>query len=255
MYLCFLYLPAVAAGRGDHVWDAEESHRWDFKISFCFRPRLSFSLDTDATGGLAFFPLTSLQLQKLLTAKNLISCTAPNLASHAVVIMTLTHTFRESVTEYSENVKEPLYLTILKKGMIQFLHVWSFWDHTDHRCGVWAVADSLLFHFLTPQPRVFADTTGLEEQEREKRRLVIEKFQKAPFEEIAAHCESKVTRKKTAFKKRDKLYRMLFCSRSLCSCVSSGEHVARPTGSNLRAYNSVSPSPSGWLLPHLRLTN
>uniref|UniRef100_A0A8D3DEB7 Protein EFR3 homolog A n=1 Tax=Scophthalmus maximus TaxID=52904 RepID=A0A8D3DEB7_SCOMX len=35
------------------------------------------------------------------------------------------------------------------------------------------------------------DTTGLEEQEREKRRLVIEKFQKAPFEEIAAHCESK----------------------------------------------------------------
>uniref|UniRef100_A0A8D3E4A8 Protein EFR3 homolog A n=1 Tax=Scophthalmus maximus TaxID=52904 RepID=A0A8D3E4A8_SCOMX len=53
------------------------------------------------------------------------------------------------------------------------------------------VADSLLFHFLTPRPRVFADTTGLEEQEREKRRLVIEKFQKAPFEEIAAHCESK----------------------------------------------------------------
>jgi hypothetical protein len=37
-----------------------------------------------------------------------------------------------------------------------------------------------------------ADTTGLEEQEREKRRQVIEKFQKAPFEEIAAHCESKV---------------------------------------------------------------
>uniref|UniRef100_A0A3B5Q873 Protein EFR3 homolog A n=1 Tax=Xiphophorus maculatus TaxID=8083 RepID=A0A3B5Q873_XIPMA len=36
-----------------------------------------------------------------------------------------------------------------------------------------------------------ADTTGLEEQEREKRRQVMEKFQKAPFEEIAAHCESK----------------------------------------------------------------
>ncbi|XP_017165543.1 protein EFR3 homolog A isoform X5 [Poecilia reticulata] len=34
-------------------------------------------------------------------------------------------------------------------------------------------------------------TTGLEEQEREKRRQVMEKFQKAPFEEIAAHCESK----------------------------------------------------------------
>uniref|UniRef100_A0A7N9AKZ2 Protein EFR3 homolog A n=1 Tax=Mastacembelus armatus TaxID=205130 RepID=A0A7N9AKZ2_9TELE len=40
---------------------------------------------------------------------------------------------------------------------------------------------------------VFADTTGLEEQEREKRRQVMEKFQKAPFEEIAAHCESKAT--------------------------------------------------------------
>lgn len=38
----------------------------------------------------------------------------------------------------------------------------------------------------------FPDTTGLEEQEREKRRQVMEKFQKAPFEEIAAHCESKV---------------------------------------------------------------
>ncbi|KAM4556106.1 protein EFR3 homolog A isoform 2-T2 [Fundulus diaphanus] len=38
---------------------------------------------------------------------------------------------------------------------------------------------------------VLHDTTGLEEQEREKRRQVMEKFQKAPFEEIAAHCESK----------------------------------------------------------------
>uniref|UniRef100_A0A7N6FA44 Protein EFR3 homolog A n=1 Tax=Anabas testudineus TaxID=64144 RepID=A0A7N6FA44_ANATE len=38
---------------------------------------------------------------------------------------------------------------------------------------------------------LFSDTTGLEEQEREKRRQVMEKFQKAPFEEIAAHCESK----------------------------------------------------------------
>ncbi|XP_042636844.1 protein EFR3 homolog A [Orycteropus afer afer] len=35
------------------------------------------------------------------------------------------------------------------------------------------------------------DTSGMEEQEKEKRRLVIEKFQKAPFEEIAAQCESK----------------------------------------------------------------
>lgn len=37
------------------------------------------------------------------------------------------------------------------------------------------------------------DTTGLEEQEREKRRQLMEKFQKAPFEEIAAHCESKAS--------------------------------------------------------------
>uniref|UniRef100_A0A3P8VAF3 Protein EFR3 homolog A n=1 Tax=Cynoglossus semilaevis TaxID=244447 RepID=A0A3P8VAF3_CYNSE len=35
------------------------------------------------------------------------------------------------------------------------------------------------------------DTGGLEEQERERRRQVMEKFQKAPFEELAAHCESK----------------------------------------------------------------
>lgn len=34
----------------------------------------------------------------------------------------------------------------------------------------------------------------MEEQEKEKRRLVIEKFQKAPFEEIAAQCESKVSK-------------------------------------------------------------
>uniref|UniRef100_A0A4W3JGN1 Protein EFR3 homolog A n=1 Tax=Callorhinchus milii TaxID=7868 RepID=A0A4W3JGN1_CALMI len=36
-----------------------------------------------------------------------------------------------------------------------------------------------------------ADNQNLEEQEKEKRRQVIEKFQKAPFEEIAAQCESK----------------------------------------------------------------
>uniref|UniRef100_A0A4W3JC81 Protein EFR3 homolog A n=1 Tax=Callorhinchus milii TaxID=7868 RepID=A0A4W3JC81_CALMI len=35
------------------------------------------------------------------------------------------------------------------------------------------------------------DNQNLEEQEKEKRRQVIEKFQKAPFEEIAAQCESK----------------------------------------------------------------
>ena len=40
---------------------------------------------------------------------------------------------------------------------------------------------------------IYIDTSGMEEQEKEKRRLVIEKFQKAPFEEIAAQCESKVS--------------------------------------------------------------
>uniref|UniRef100_A0A672ZLW8 EFR3 homolog Bb (S. cerevisiae) n=1 Tax=Sphaeramia orbicularis TaxID=375764 RepID=A0A672ZLW8_9TELE len=34
---------------------------------------------------------------------------------------------------------------------------------------------------------------GMEEQERERRRQVVEKFQKAPFEEIAAHCGARAT--------------------------------------------------------------
>lgn len=46
-----------------------------------------------------------------------------------------------------------------------------------------------LFNWSGP----YIDTNGMEEQEKEKRRLVIEKFQKAPFEEIAAQCESKVS--------------------------------------------------------------
>uniref|UniRef100_A0A8C9G3R0 EFR3 homolog A n=1 Tax=Pavo cristatus TaxID=9049 RepID=A0A8C9G3R0_PAVCR len=41
------------------------------------------------------------------------------------------------------------------------------------------------------QVDILPDNNGLEEQEKEKRRLVIEKFQKAPFEEIAAQCETK----------------------------------------------------------------
>lgn len=49
---------------------------------------------------------------------------------------------------------------------------------------------------------LFPDTTGLEEQEREKRRQVMEKFQKAPFEEIAAHCESKVKTRVKLLKQR-----------------------------------------------------
>ncbi|XP_038653273.1 protein EFR3 homolog B [Scyliorhinus canicula] len=37
------------------------------------------------------------------------------------------------------------------------------------------------------------DGGAVEEQERERRRLVVEKFQKAPFEEIAAHCGARAT--------------------------------------------------------------
>lgn len=36
------------------------------------------------------------------------------------------------------------------------------------------------------------DSVGMEELERERRRQVVEKFQKAPFEEIAAHCGARV---------------------------------------------------------------
>uniref|UniRef100_A0A668A4B0 EFR3 homolog B n=1 Tax=Myripristis murdjan TaxID=586833 RepID=A0A668A4B0_9TELE len=39
------------------------------------------------------------------------------------------------------------------------------------------------------------DSVGMEEQERERRRQVVEKFQKAPFEEIAAHCGARVQQK------------------------------------------------------------
>uniref|UniRef100_A0A8C1KDY8 EFR3 homolog Bb (S. cerevisiae) n=1 Tax=Cyprinus carpio TaxID=7962 RepID=A0A8C1KDY8_CYPCA len=37
------------------------------------------------------------------------------------------------------------------------------------------------------------DSVGVEEQEKERRRQVVEKFQKAPFEEIAAHCGARAT--------------------------------------------------------------
>lgn len=50
-----------------------------------------------------------------------------------------------------------------------------------------------------------SDTTGLEEQERERRRQVMEKFQKAPFEELAAHCESKVPADETLLTRCAKL--------------------------------------------------
>lgn len=40
---------------------------------------------------------------------------------------------------------------------------------------------------------VTVDSVAVEEQERERRRQVVEKFQKAPFEEIAAHCGARVS--------------------------------------------------------------
>lgn len=46
------------------------------------------------------------------------------------------------------------------------------------------------------------DSVGMEEQERERRRQVVEKFQKAPFEEIAAHCGARV----------QQIYCSVFCS-------------------------------------------
>ncbi|PKU28560.1 hypothetical protein llap_21136 [Limosa lapponica baueri] len=42
-------------------------------------------------------------------------------------------------------------------------------------------------------PQLTVDSVAVEEQERERRRQVVEKFQKAPFEEIAAHCGARAT--------------------------------------------------------------
>ncbi|XP_039201953.1 protein EFR3 homolog B isoform X4 [Crotalus tigris] len=41
--------------------------------------------------------------------------------------------------------------------------------------------------------KAIVDSIAVEEQERERRRQVVEKFQKAPFEEIAAHCGARAT--------------------------------------------------------------
>lgn len=91
---------------------------------------------------------------------------------------------------------------------------------------------------------LFSDTTGLEEQERAKRRQVMEKFQKAPFEEIAAHCESKVIKKKK--KKRARNQKIINCQRirkntQINSCsLLPGKHAARPARTNLWTHNQVS---------------
>ncbi|XP_077442827.1 protein EFR3 homolog B [Stigmatopora argus] len=51
-------------------------------------------------------------------------------------------------------------------------------------------AEEITFETLK---NAIVDSVGMEEQERERRRLVVEKFQKAPFEEIAAHCGARAT--------------------------------------------------------------
>ncbi|KAM6954536.1 protein EFR3 homolog B-like [Aplochiton taeniatus] len=51
-------------------------------------------------------------------------------------------------------------------------------------------AEEITFETLK---NAIVDSVGMEEQERERRRQVVEKFQKAPFEEIAAHCGARAT--------------------------------------------------------------
>uniref|UniRef100_A0AAV2KBN8 Protein EFR3 homolog B n=1 Tax=Knipowitschia caucasica TaxID=637954 RepID=A0AAV2KBN8_KNICA len=51
-------------------------------------------------------------------------------------------------------------------------------------------AEEITFETLK---NAIVDSVGMEEQERERRRLVVEKFQKAPFEEIAAHCGARAS--------------------------------------------------------------
>ncbi|XP_016889255.1 protein EFR3 homolog B isoform X4 [Cynoglossus semilaevis] len=51
-------------------------------------------------------------------------------------------------------------------------------------------AEEITFETLK---NAIVDSVGMEELERERRRQVVEKFQKAPFEEIAAHCGARAT--------------------------------------------------------------
>ncbi|XP_075716948.1 protein EFR3 homolog B isoform X1 [Rhinoderma darwinii] len=53
-----------------------------------------------------------------------------------------------------------------------------------------APAEEITFETLK---KAIVDSVAVEEQERERRRQVVEKFQKAPFEEIAAHCNARAS--------------------------------------------------------------
>lgn len=90
-------------------------------------------------------------------------------------------------------------LSVITMKLTQSLH-WS---------GRWGTVHTT---WHTPLLFLWSDTTGLEEQEREKRRQVMEKFQKAPFEEIAAHCESKVRNEWTEEKRpRQGVQQCIYC--------------------------------------------
>ncbi|XP_028909085.1 protein EFR3 homolog B isoform X3 [Ornithorhynchus anatinus] len=53
-----------------------------------------------------------------------------------------------------------------------------------------APAEEITFETLK---KAIVDSVAVEERERERRRQVVEKFQKAPFEEIAAHCGARAS--------------------------------------------------------------
>lgn len=80
----------------------------------------------------------------------------------------------------------------------------------------------------------------MEEQERERRRQVVEKFQKAPFEEIAAHCGARVRQKAYSFLLISAVFPFFFFAFShvyfLCP---SGHTAAEQTQSDLRDNNQV----------------
>ena len=76
----------------------------------------------------------------------------------------------------------------------------------------------------------------MEEQERERRRQVVEKFQKAPFEEIAAHCGARVQNNICLFYPCYFIIHLLkFCTVVSCNIFyhPPGHTTAEQTQSNL----------------------
>lgn len=86
--------------------------------------------------------------------------------------------------------------------------------------------DSSILVFGLCRPLV--DSVGMEEQERERRRQVVEKFQKAPFEEIAAHCGARVQWKSFPFNVSVQTFFLLFLLfLYVCTFVLSRPHYCR----------------------------